>query len=254
MAHWEKHEYQSGGIHSWYITAGMGEPLVFIHGLGVTPFTYEEVLSALASSYTIFCLQVPPFGTSGSPKEIWDFSHYATYFESFLKDQALSSVYLAGHSYGGGIAMAVAATSKRIKKLILINPVGAPLSIRRRKLIAQVFARSLWWSLLGKPTLKADIIIHFLQSIAIHVFHFHRIFFIIDKSLRRQTTDFHAIAAPTLILWGKEDELLPLEHAAFLAHAIPHARVIYSDGYHNWCFFHPDRVAQLVEDFTNGGN
>jgi pimeloyl-ACP methyl ester carboxylesterase len=61
------------------------------------------------------------------------------------------------------------------------------------------------------------------------------------------------ITAPTLIIWGERDELLPLQDGYLLAAAIPSSRlIVYEDTGHLVLWEQPERVATDLADFAAG--
>ncbi len=68
-----------------------------------------------------------------------------------------------------------------------------------------------------------------------------------DKGLKKR---IHRIAAPTLLVWGEDDRLVPLAYAEEFARRLPQAkRAIVKDAGHAPHLEHPDAVARLVRDF-----
>jgi pimeloyl-ACP methyl ester carboxylesterase len=71
-----------------------------------------------------------------------------------------------------------------------------------------------------------------------------------DKGLKKR---IHRITAPTLVLWGKEDRLVPAVYADEFTRRIPGARLHTVDGAaHAPHLERPDAVAQVVRDFAKG--
>jgi pimeloyl-ACP methyl ester carboxylesterase len=69
-----------------------------------------------------------------------------------------------------------------------------------------------------------------------------------DKGLKKR---IHRVTAPTLIVWGKEDRLVPLVYADEFARRLPGSRVeTVSDAGHAPHLERPDIVARLVREFA----
>lgn len=63
----------------------------------------------------------------------------------------------------------------------------------------------------------------------------------------------HRITAPTLVVSGAADPLVPVQNARLLARQIPHARFeLIPDGGHLWLLEHPEASAGLIDDFLSG--
>jgi pimeloyl-ACP methyl ester carboxylesterase len=70
-----------------------------------------------------------------------------------------------------------------------------------------------------------------------------------DKGLKKR---IHRVTAPALLVWGKEDRLVPLVYADEFARRLPGARVeTVSDAGHAPHLERPDVVARLVRDFAS---
>jgi pimeloyl-ACP methyl ester carboxylesterase len=71
-----------------------------------------------------------------------------------------------------------------------------------------------------------------------------------DKGLKKR---LHRIQAPTLVLWGEEDRLVPVAYAKEFASRISNARVeVIEQSGHLLSVEHPAKVAELVEGFLAG--
>ena len=63
------------------------------------------------------------------------------------------------------------------------------------------------------------------------------------------------IAAPTLLVWGSEDDAAPLAHARTMERAIPDAGLIVFEGAGHFCYLEqPDRFCRIVRHFLTGVN
>ena len=253
MDSYTKHEFTIRGIDSYYIKIGHGSPLLFIHGLGVTPRTYKPLIDELAKYYTVYAPQVPGFGTADAPPVVWDFSAYAGYMDEFLKLMRLTRVAVVGHSFGGGIGIGVAATSDRVTKVIAINPAGVPLDIPWWKLLYNVFAKTVMGMVMLKQTLPVRLARDFMLSFVRKVYVLPRLSLIINKNLYGNNPTLKAVKAPVMILWATGDELFPVSYAEYLKRVIPGASLQYESGHHNWCFFTPVVAVEHVRSYLNGG-
>ena len=204
------------------------EPLLFLHpsnGLMRDPY-----LADLAAKYRVIAPHHPGWGESTGLEHIDDPVDMAIYYYDFLDALGLGSAYVVGHSIGGMFAAEVAAVDPhRVRKLVLNNAVGlwrddvpvmdffsedpvalaqavifdlqgefaksmAPDTSDMQKLMDAMYARAQSFAAAGK----------FLWPIP-------------DRGLSKRV---HRIAAPTLLVWGKSDGLVPAAYAEEFAKRI----------------------------------
>jgi pimeloyl-ACP methyl ester carboxylesterase len=242
-------------VHPKVRIAGSGAPLVYLHG-GYGPIE-DSLIEELARDFTVYAPEHPGI-TSGDEDAIkalddmWDLVLY--YYDLFDK-LGLKAPAVVGHSFGGMIAAEVAATDPaRVGKLALLSPLGlwrddAP--IRNYIVTPQAELPALLFRDEHHPALKRIVVNPEDQDGTIRIqwalgctgkFMWP----IPDKGLRKR---MHRIAAPTLVLWGKHDRLLPTVYADEFKQGIPTAQVEMIDGAHMAPLEDPARVAAAVRAF-----
>lgn len=242
--------------------AGEGPPLVFLHGAG--GLTWDPFLDALAQRFTVHAPEHPGT-TPGDPDgvapidNLWDLVLY--YYELF-DGLGLEAPTVVGHSFGGMVAAEVAATNpERVGKLVLISPVGlwrddAPIpnwmtmtpeeltplicADPQGAIAQQVFAMP------EDPDAAADAVIQFTWSLACTG---KFVWPIPDKGLHKR---IHRITAPTLIIWGHRDGLVPPLYADEFRRRIPGSRVeVLEDAAHLPQLERMDETVRLVTEFAS---
>jgi pimeloyl-ACP methyl ester carboxylesterase len=220
--------------------AGSGPPVVFLHGVG--GLTWDPFLDRLAAQFTVYAPEHP--GTHpGDPDSIhsidnlWDLVVY--YYELFDKLD-LRSPAVIGHSFGGMIAAELAATAPdRVSKLVLVSPLGlwrddAP--VRNWMIVtpatdlptylfadpAGVVAQQIF----GPPADPAQAVDAQIQMIWAMACTGKFVWPIPDKGLKKR---IHRITAPSLIVWGRQDSLVPPIYAEEFASRLRNARIEYVD-------------------------
>jgi pimeloyl-ACP methyl ester carboxylesterase len=226
--------------------AGSGPPVVFLHG--AFGLQWDPFLDALAERFTVYAPEHPGT-TPGKPDEIkpidnlWDLVLY--YYELFdaLK---LDAPAVIGHSFGAMVAAEVAATNPaRVSKLVLIGPVGlwrddAPvrnwmatpmpelpkyLFADQNSPMAKIMAGGAATLAGGEvPEAVIDMQVQLMWSLACTG---KFVWPIPDRGLRKR---LHRIAAPTLIVQGKQDGIVPPLYADEFASKIANAKVLMVDG------------------------
>ena len=113
---------------------GGGLPLVMLHGGGPGASAWSNFGAALprfASSYRTLLVDQPGFGDSDKPEVTANyFRHSAGYLLKFLDEQGIDRVHLLGNSLGGGTATRFALENpKRVGRLVLMGPGGLNLNV-----------------------------------------------------------------------------------------------------------------------------
>lgn len=215
-------------------TDGRGAPLLFLHGAGGLR-DREPFLADLATAFTVYAPAHPGFETSTGLEHIDDVLDMVVYYNDLLDALHLDAVHVVGHSLGGMIAAELAALSpQRVRKLVLVSAVGLWLE---HQPVADFFAMTpeqLGGALWHDPTSevakammampqdeKAQ-----LEAYLIRMQHLSTagkfLWPIPDKGLKKR---IHRIAAPTLVLWGQSDGLVPVVYAHEFQKRIAGARI-----------------------------
>ena len=120
--------------------AGEGDPLVLLHGFGESTLSYAAVLPELAKRFAVVAIDLNGFGYTERPRDraSYTLAGQERLVLGVLDRLGLDRVRLAGHSYGGGLALYLAARHpERIDRLLLIdNTLPLYASLRRNPLFA----------------------------------------------------------------------------------------------------------------------
>jgi pimeloyl-ACP methyl ester carboxylesterase len=244
--------------------AGSGPPVVFFHG--AFGLQWDAFLDRLAETHTVYAPEHPGT-TPGAPDSIkpidtlWDL---VLYYYELLDELGLDAPAIVGHSFGGMVAAEVAATNPgRVSKLVLIDPVGlwrddAPVTnwmmTAQDKMPGLLFAdtkgpmaQMMFAAAQASPEQRQammDFQIQLMWSLACTG---KFVWPIPDKGLKKR---IHRISAPTLIVWGKQDGIVPPIYAQEFADRIAGARVEMIDGAaHMPQIEQTEQVSKLIADF-----
>ena len=113
------------GLQTEYLTAGEGAPLLLLHGVGDSAYSWQRVIPTLARTHRIYAPSLPGFGMSS--KQVSDYSpeFFTSFVTAFLDELALREVAIVGNSLGGLVATRFAlAYPKRVSALVLIDSAG----------------------------------------------------------------------------------------------------------------------------------
>jgi pimeloyl-ACP methyl ester carboxylesterase len=115
------------------LSAGVGDPIVCIHGLGATKASFLPTVAALADSHRVIALDLPGFGDSVKPlTAAYDAAYFARSVAALKDALELERAHLVGNSMGGRVAIELALLEPdRADRLVLLSPTLAWLRDRR---------------------------------------------------------------------------------------------------------------------------
>jgi pimeloyl-ACP methyl ester carboxylesterase len=119
------------------------DPILFLHGWTTSTAPYHESLSLLCQRYRVLAPDLPGFGKCTHPKCVPDHMSYVNCIISFLQALNIQKAHVIGHSGGGAVAIALAATMPSLVSSLIISdstgiPLGAMPSVALRRLIGMV--------------------------------------------------------------------------------------------------------------------
>jgi pimeloyl-ACP methyl ester carboxylesterase len=248
-----------------YGIAGRGPTVVFLHGWGLSPRTYRQGLERLASrGVRVLAPALPGFGgTVPLPAETLSLAGYGDWLAAFLAEYAVAEpVTLIGHSFGGGVALRAAHDHPTlVEQLVLVDSIGGPVWANRGDLPVLMADRPVWdWGLhlvahalsvrsfaRVAPTIAVDAVPNFL----LHPTTLWKV-----GRLARSADLVHELEAlrrhgpPVVLVWGRDDTLLPRACADSLAAALGDPEVVTVPGDHSWLLAEPRRFAEVVADLV----
>lgn len=118
------HRIVSGGANLHVAETGSGPPAVLIHGLGGPPM-WQRLTGLLSKRFTVFSIDLPGFGESGSSGSTYSVSDHAGFVHDCLNGLKIRNATLIGISYGGQVAGTLAAAHRElIGRLVLVATTG----------------------------------------------------------------------------------------------------------------------------------
>jgi pimeloyl-ACP methyl ester carboxylesterase len=221
------------GVETVYYTAGSGEPVVFLHGAGtVDGFDFA---APWTDRFRVIAPYHPGFGESGDDASFTDPHDYVLHYLEFFDTIGLGTFSLVGLSFGGDLAARFAIEhSHRLRKLVLIAP-SAMLDPEHPPLdILPVPGEKLVPMLVSdfealKPRLPAHPDLDFIAARYRESATFARLFWEHPHDARIARY-LHRVHVPTLLVWGDQDRLVPVEQAERWKASLPQAELRIFEG------------------------
>src|SRR3954454_13315959 len=122
------------------LSAGTGDPVVCVHGLGGTKASFLPTVAALADTYRVIALDLPGFGESHKPiAAAYDAPYFANAVADLMDELGIDSAHIIGNSLGGRVSIELGLLHPdRVRELILLSPALAWLRERRLKWLLQL--------------------------------------------------------------------------------------------------------------------
>jgi pimeloyl-ACP methyl ester carboxylesterase len=122
------------------LSAGTGEPVLCVHGLGGTKASFLPTVAALAESHRVIAVDLPGFGESDKPiAAAYDAPYFARAVTGLMDALEIDSAHIVGNSLGGRVAIEVGLSAReRVRNLVLLSPALAWLRDRPLKLLLQL--------------------------------------------------------------------------------------------------------------------
>ncbi|HTX44009.1 MAG TPA: alpha/beta fold hydrolase [Methanocella sp.] len=234
------------GINVNYQVEGKGNELLLIHGLGSSHKIWKNTIRAASRFFKVYAPDLPGFGRSDKPNVPYGVQYYVDLLGAFMDKFGIGKASIAGASMGGAIAAAFTATHPdRVVKLVLadatgLTPLGGVLAG-----IPPAMGMAYWLVSLDKGLLKMFGEGSFYDRAAIPDEMIEDEWANMKDSayrnalarnaidLSRVRADYadalRSIRAPTLIIWGRDDRIMPVSDAQKYRELISGSAVVILD-------------------------
>jgi Predicted hydrolases or acyltransferases (alpha/beta hydrolase superfamily) len=252
-------------IHHTY--GGRGSPVLFIHGLGSSGYIeWRFNLEAASDQHRVYAPDLPGFGRSEKPRARYGVPYFTRFIERYMQARALRSAAVVGASLGGRIALELALENpRRVSKLVLVNTLGfgrpkvhvsyGLVTIPRLgEAVMNVARDALHWapsemirSVAGRLTgashdLKRTMDDAYLDNLRelYAAEGYHDAYLATVRSLvapkalfgghHDVTKRLNELKVPVQLIWGADDPLFPVAHAARAHALIPNSKLSILEG------------------------
>lgn len=234
------------GVKIHYQEKGAGEPLVLIHGYTSSTYAWKDLFEPLSEKYRVISIDLKGFGFSEKPDGDYSRRAQGEIVFGLLEHLKIEKAWLAGNSMGGETALNVALNHpEKVKGLILIDSAGvnipgreslAPWYLQTPVVGQALIALSLTSDKLVREGLKKSTFDDAKISDE-KVAYFHQFLKTrngqkaarearIQFALYPVENELGKINVPTLLIWGAEDELIPLQAGKTMNEKIKNSKLV----------------------------
>lgn len=239
-----------------YICKGEGKNVLILHGWGANIDTVIPIVNILKSHFKVYALDLPGFGSSAEPKEVYGSKDYAEVVKRFIDYMEMEKVILIGHSFGGKVSIWLGSLYPEIvDKIVLIDSAGLIpkrglkyyVKVYGFKLLKAIYKGVFFWvddkkkmgkfyNRFGSTDYKDAQGI--MRKILVKV---------VNEDLRPLLKD---IKAPTLLIWGDKDTATPLYMGKIMEEEIPDSGLVILEGAGHYSYLDDyNRFAIILKAF-----
>jgi pimeloyl-ACP methyl ester carboxylesterase len=226
-------------------------PIVLLHGTSASLHTWDGWAQALREKRRVIRFDLPGFALTGpNPENDYSIEAYVRFVKAVMDELGVQRFVIAGNSLGGQVAWAAAAAlPDRVTALILVDAAGyppesftpqaVPVGFRIAatpglRLLAQytlprgIVERSIR-EVYGDPSKVTPELVDLYSAMTLRQGNRKALVRSIEQGYTGDVAQLKAVKAPTLILWGGQDKLIPPEVGQRFARDIAGAKLVMFD-------------------------
>lgn len=249
-------------------------PVLLLHGMLVTSHTFVRLIPELSSERRVLAPDLPGAGDSDRPPPVLCNGYSARWLagaiQELLDATGCERVDVVGHSWGAAVAVCLAdAAPERVRRLVLVAPTLFEMPVPIEGRLAQLpglgayvfknlYRRSELRRYLGRAFSsevlvdEVDVDIYWdrlARSGGREAAHAMLMQLMNPDAMAAMVPRMRAIVAPTLVVWGDRDQIVPRSHADRVAEAIPGAQLRWIEGCgHTPAEERPEALAALIRE------
>ena len=260
-----------------YLTAGSGPVVLLIHGMAGSSSMWRHVVPGLARDYRVIAPDLLGHGDSDKPRADYSLGAYASGLRDLIAALGVESATVVGQSFGGGVAMQMAYQyPERCRRIGLVGSGG--LGVEVHPILRALSVPGAEWVLpLGCTPLFRDAgaaLVNGLARLGLHpgpvatqigrsyasladaatrrafLFTLRSVVDHLGQRVSAHDKLYLTEVIPTLIVWGTDDRMIPVQHAldAHAAMRGSHIHLFEGAGHFPQCE-DPERFVNALHDF-----
>ena len=238
------------------------ETLLLLHGLGASAERWEDVIPLFAKKFRVIVPDLIGFGYSDKPTIDYTTDYFAEFMSKFVEKVRIKEMSIIGSSLGGQIAAEfIINQNADVKKLVLVSPSGV-MKHSTPALNAYISAAlypntdsalNAFQAMSGRKKIDEKIVSGFIERMQLPNAKMAFMSTLLGLSNSKVITEkLQLITIPTLIVWGENDPVIPIEYAQSFVSGINDCRFYKMIGCaHTPYVEKPEKFFQIVSDFLN---
>lgn len=238
------------------------ETLLLLHGLGASAERWEDVIPLFAKKFRVIVPDLIGFGYSDKPTIDYTTDYFAEFMSKFVEKVRIKEMSIIGSSLGGQIAAEfIINQNADVKKLVLVSPSGV-MKHSTPALNAYISAAlypntdsalNAFQAMSGRKKIDEKIVSGFIERMQLPNAKMAFMSTLLGLSNSKVVTEkLQLITIPTLIVWGENDPVIPIEYAQSFISGINDCRFYKMIGCaHTPYVEKPEKFFQIVSDFLN---
>lgn len=242
-------------------STGSGDALFLVHGLGASAERWDFVAPLFERRYRLIIPDLIGYGRSDKPVADYTPEFFAEFVKSLLDRLGVARTHMMGSSMGGQVAAIFAAENARmVDRLVLSSPSGT-MSRTTPALNAYIMAalypsestvRESFIEMSASSEADSGIVDSFIRRMTQPNAKMAFMSSLLGMKNSKMNGRLGRIAAPTLVVWGSRDPVIPIRHAAQFVASIPKCRFYRMEGSGHTPFVDsPVKFARAVLDFLS---
>lgn len=228
---------------SWNVQVqGEGEAIVLLHGWGQNQYMMKFLADHFCDHYKVVNMDLPGFGQSDEPDEVWDVQMYADGLHELLEQLHIERPILIAHSFGARIAIRYAICYP-VDRMVLTGAAGI-----KKKHGITYYMRVYTYKMLKKMNIMTNMGSNDYQNASLIM----RGVLVasVEEDLRECLCH---IPCTTLLVWGEKDTQTPLWMGKIMEKEIPDAALVIMKKEDHFAYFHQSlHFTRIVEAFLYG--
>lgn len=244
--------------------------MVLIHGFLSSSFCYRKIIPLLENEFRIIAIDLPPFGkTEKSTRFVHSYTNMAKLVIQLVQELQIKKAYIVGHSMGGQVSLIAAKERPDLfEKVVLLCSSGYMKRVHptlicgsyipyfylciKHWLASQGILKNLYNVVYDRSLIDQEMMDGYMEP-----FYDDRIFMALNRMIRDHEGDLRAeelklIEQPSLLIWGNEDKVVPLQIGERLKNDLPNATFF---AFHNTGHLvpeeRPEHVSEKIVDFCH---
>ena len=235
-----------------YMEEGQGKDVILMHGWRQNKEMMGYIFDHLKESFHVISLDFPGFGESEEPKEVWGMEEYEEFFKNFLNALNLNKPILIGHSFGCRVAIRYAAHNQdNINKMCLTGAAGIkPKRGLDYQIKTKAYKAGKW---LLKKTGQEKMLEELLNKSGSD--DYRNATGIMRGTFVKVVNDdvtpiLKDVLCPVLLVWGENDEAVPLWMGKMMEKEMKDAGLAVFEGDDHFAYWHQgDRFNRVLDIF-----